>query len=233
MADLPPAGRPTSLVEIDTPALRDAFAREVADVNRRRLRVIGPIMVLVHAVHAWVFLIASGERGTLNEATLRALDTLVIIHCAMVVVTGALTVMVFRMPRGIVPRLMGPVVAALYLTHGALCTAVGLVATQSVSTYVGYCLGMAVILCIAPRTAVIAYVLGLATLIGSIVAVVPSGVAFLATMSTCVTITAVGVALASVLYAARRREFRQRVTIERQRDELGALNTDLERRVQE
>ena len=30
----------------------------------------------------------------------------------------------------------------------------GLVATQSVSTYVGYCLGMAVILCIATRTAV-------------------------------------------------------------------------------
>src|ERR1041385_4207977 len=168
MADLPAAGLTTSLVEMDTPAQREAFAREVADVNRRRLRVIGPIMVLVHVVHAWVFWIASGERGTLNDATIRALDTFVIIHCAMVVITGALTVLVFRMPRGIVPRLMGPVVATLYLTHGALCTAVGLVATQSVSTYVGYCLGMAVILLISPRTAVIAYLLGLATLIGSI-----------------------------------------------------------------
>jgi len=32
-----------SIVELGTPELRDAFAREVADVNRRRLRVIGPI----------------------------------------------------------------------------------------------------------------------------------------------------------------------------------------------
>ena len=98
--------------------------------------------------------------------------------------------------------------------------------------YVGYCLGMAVILCITPRTAVIAYCIGLATLVVSLLVIVPSSVAFLATMPTCGTITAVGVALAMTLYAARRREFRQRVTIERQRDQLGALNADLERRVQ-
>ncbi|HEY0994095.1 MAG TPA: serine/threonine-protein kinase, partial [Kofleriaceae bacterium] len=53
-----------------------------------------------------------------------------------------------------------------------------------------------------------------------------------ATMPSCTTITVVGAALASLLYAARRREFRQRLTIERQRDQLGALNSDLERRVQ-
>jgi len=61
---------------------------------------------------------------------------------------------------------------------------------------------------------------------------VPRGIAFFATMPTCATITVVGAALASLLYAARRREFRQRLTIERQRDQLGALNSDLERRVQ-
>ncbi len=220
-----------SLVELDTPELRDAFAREVADVNRRRLRVIGPIMVLVHIVHAWLFWAAAAERSTLTEPMVRALDRLVIVHCAMVPITGFLTVLVFRSDRRIVARLMGPVVATLYLSHGALCTAIGLIATQSVSTYVGYCLGMAVILCIATRTAVIAYSIGLATLVVSLLVIVPTSVAFLATMPTCGTITAVGVALAAALYAARRREFRQRMTIERQRDQLGALNTDLERRV--
>ena len=220
------------MVELDTPELRAAFAREVGDVNRRRLRVIGPIMVVVHVVHAWLFWVAAAEPGALNEVTRVALSRLVVVHATMVPITGLLTALVFRSPRGVVPRLMGPVVATLYLVHGALCTAIGLASTQSVSTYVGYCLGMAVILCIAPRTAVIAYCIGLATLVVSLVAIIPSSVAFLATMPTCGTITAVGVALAMTLYAARRRAFRQRVTIERQRDQLGALNTDLERRVQ-
>jgi serine/threonine-protein kinase len=227
------AALPTaSIIELDTPVLREAFAREVADVNRRRLRVIGPIMVVVHVVHAWLFWVAAAERGTLTEPMVRALERLVIVHGAMVPLTGFLTVLVYRSGHRVIARLMGPVVATLYLMHGALATAIALAATQSVSTYVGYCLGMAVILCISTRAAVIAYCIGLATLVVSLLAIVPSSVAFLATMPTCGTITAVGVALASVLHAGRRREFRQRLTIERQRDQLGALNTDLERRVQ-
>jgi serine/threonine-protein kinase len=220
------------IAELDTPELRAGFDREIADANRRRLRVIGPIMVLVHAVHAWLFWTAATDRGALSEPLIHALQQLVIVHCAMVPLTGSLTVLVYRSSHRTIGQLMGPVVAALYLTHGALCTAIGLAATQSVSTYVGYCLGMAVILCIATRTALIAYGLGLATLVGALLVISPSQVAFLATMPTCGTITAVGIGLASALYAARRREFRQRVTIERQRDQLGALNADLERRVQ-
>jgi hypothetical protein len=219
------------IVELDTPELREAFAREVADVNRRRLRVIGPIMILVHVAHAWLFWLAAGERGTLNEATRWALDRLVIVHGAMLPITGFLTVLVYRARGRLVAQGMGPVVATLYLVHGALCTAIALISTQSVSTYVGYCLGMGVILCISTRAAVIAYCIGLATLVISLLVIVPTSAAFLATMPTCVTITAVGAALGSVLFAARRREFRQRMTIERQRDQLGALNSDLERRV--
>jgi hypothetical protein len=221
-----------SIVELDTPELRAAFAREVADVNRRRLRVLGPLMVLVHVAHAWLFSVAASERGTLTEPMILALHRFVVVHATMVVITGFLTLLVLRSTSPVIARWMGPVVATLYLTHGALSTAIGLVSTQSVSTYVGYCLGMAVILCISIRTAVIAYCIGLATLIAGLFVIVPSSVAFLATMPTCVTITAVGVALAAVLHAARRREFRQRLTIERQRDQLGALNCDLERRVQ-
>ncbi|HSR98393.1 MAG TPA: serine/threonine-protein kinase [Kofleriaceae bacterium] len=220
-----------SIVELDTPELRAAFAREVADVNRRRLRVIGPLMVLVHVAHAWLFKVAASD-PTLTAPMIEALRRFVVVHAAMVGITGALTLLVLRSTSPVIARWMGPVVATLYLTHGALSTAIGLVSTQSVSTYVGYCLGMAVILCISLRTAVIAYAIGLATLVIGLLVLIPSPVAFLATMPTCATITAVGVALASVLHAARRREFRQRLTIERQRDQLGALNSDLERRVQ-
>ncbi|TMQ20539.1 MAG: serine/threonine protein kinase [Deltaproteobacteria bacterium] len=219
------------IVDLDTPELRDAFASEVADVNRRRLRVIGPIMVVVHIAHTWLFWVATGEH-TLNAATLWALGRLVVAHAVMVPITGSLTVLVFRSRRRFVARMMAPAVATLYLVHGALCTALALISTQSVSTYVGYCLGMGVILCISTRAAMIAYCIGLATLVISLAVIAVGTAAFLATMPTCVTITAVGAALASLLHAARRREFRQRVTIERQRDQLGALNSDLERRVQ-
>jgi hypothetical protein len=163
---------------------------------------------------------------------LRALNGLVRAHCAMVLLAGLATVLVYRSRHRITSRLMGPVVAALYLVHGAICTAYGLVAVESVTTYVGYCFGLAVVLCIAPRAIVIAYGIGLATLVVSLLVIVPSAVTFVEAMPTCVSTTAVGIALAWVLYAARWRAFRQRVTIERQRDQLGALNTNLEERVQ-
>ena len=133
-----------SIVELDTPELRAAFAREVADVNRRRLRVIGPLMVLVHAAHAWLFSVAVSDCSTLTEpmsqTMIEALHRFVIVHCAMLVITGFLTLLVLRSTSPRIARWMGPVVATLYLTHGALSTAIGLVSTQSVSTYVGYCL---------------------------------------------------------------------------------------------
>jgi serine/threonine-protein kinase len=127
---------------------------------------------------------------------------------------------------------MGPTVTGLYLVHGAVCTAMNLLAVQSVSTYVGYSLGMGVILCISPRAALATYGLGLAALIGAELAIVPSAAMLVSTLPTCVTITAVGLALAAVFYTARRREFDQRLTIEHQRDQLGTLNAELERRVQ-
>jgi hypothetical protein len=222
-----------TLDELDTPELRDSFAREVAAINRRRLRLIGPIMVLVHVAHLCVFRVVATREGSLTESAVHTLNVLAVNHLAMVVLTGFLTVLVYRSRSRFVGDLMGPVVATLYLVHGASCTAIALVATQSVTTYVGYCLGMAVILCISPRSAVIAYCIGLASLILSLAIFVPAASTLVTAMPTCATITAVGVALASLFYGARRRELRQRITIERQRDQLGELNTNLERRVQD
>src|ERR1041384_3904531 len=111
-----------SLVPLDTPALRGAFSREVAELNRQRLRVIGPIMVVVHVVHIWVFWVAAAQRGALAADVLRARHDLMLMHCTMAPLTGLLTVLVFRSRGDVIPRLMGPVVATLYLVHGAICT---------------------------------------------------------------------------------------------------------------
>src|SRR5438105_9881633 len=113
-------------------------------------------MVAVHIVHAWWFWAAARSPDSLTATQMLTLDRLVVVHCAMVLITGVLTVLVFRSASRWVLQWMGPVVATLYLVHGAICTAIGLESTQSVSTYLGYCLGMAVILYFTIRTAVIA-----------------------------------------------------------------------------
>jgi len=222
-----------AVADAGAPESPGAFAREVADTNRRRLRVLGPIMIAVHLVHVWVFRVAAEQQSTLASDLLRERHGLMLVHAAMVPITGCLTVLVFRSRSDVIARLMGPLVATLYLVHGALCTYFDLITHQAVTVYVSYCLGMAVILCISPREAAIAYGVGLITLVGALLWNAPSQLSSLATMPTCGTITAVGVALASVLHAGRRRELRQCLTIERQRDQLGALNAGLERRVEE
>jgi serine/threonine-protein kinase len=185
-------------------------------------------MVTMHLVHVWVFWVSTAERNALTTELIHARLGLMLVHCAMLPITGCLTVLVFRSRREVVARLMGPVVATLYLVHGALCTSFDLIAGQTATTYISYCLGHAVILSIPPRAAVLAYSLGLTTLVVTLHMVAPSAIGIVSTMPSCVTITVVGVALASTLYAARQREFRQRLTIERQRDQLGGLNASLE-----
>jgi hypothetical protein len=223
------AGRAAS-AELEAAELRDGFASEVATINLRRMRVIGPIMIAVHLLHVVIFGFAATHSGA-NPSELRALGYLVIAHGAMVPITGILTVMVFRVRRPGFASLMGPLVATIYLSHGALCTACNLIDVQSLTTYVGYCLGLAVILYLPPRPAMIAYAIGLVALVASLAAIVPTLAIFVTTMPTCTSVTVVGVGLAAALHAGRRREFSQRLTIERQRDELAALNAELERRV--
>jgi serine/threonine-protein kinase len=187
-------------------------------------------MIAVHLIHVAIF----GFATTRPEATppeLRALHYLVIIHGAMVPITAGLIAMVVRVRRPERAALIGPLVATIYLAHGAVCTACNLITVPSLTTYVGYCLSLAVVLYLPPRPALVAYSVGLIALVASLVAIVPSPAIFVATMPTCVSITAVCVGLVAVLHAGRRRDFRQRLTIKRQRDELERLNAELERRV--
>ncbi|HEX3764259.1 MAG TPA: serine/threonine-protein kinase, partial [Kofleriaceae bacterium] len=223
---------PASTIEPDAPALRAAFERETAAVNVRRLRVIAPVMIAVHAIHIWVFGAAAAQRSLITDAMLRSLTGLVRGHAAMVPVAVIVTAVVYLPRRAVVAPLLGPALATLYLVHGAICTAYGLVASDSVSTYVGYCYGLAVVLCLTPRVTVAAYCIGLLALMGSLATIAPSLVTFVAALPTCAGATAVAVALVWILHGARWREFRQRATIEHQRDQLGALNADLEHRVQ-
>ena len=97
----------------------------------------------------------------------------------------------------------------------------------------GYCLGMAVILALAPRAALLVYSIGLCAFCAAIATMQESANARLAIYPNGVSTVLVSLTLAWLLYAARRREFVQRLTIEEQRQALAVLNAGLERRVAE
>jgi hypothetical protein len=207
------------------PALVPAFWRELDAVNRRRLRVMLPLMVVVHAIHVAVFRTSAAQRAALDPIVARWRDDLADVHVATLVVALALTLAVFR-AKGRATRILAPVTGAVYLVHGALIIGVDQLTVTSVTPFVGYCLGTAVVLCFPPRVTVLLYAVAAGSFVAAILVMQPSDSARLATMPTGGSIVVVSVALAWMLYAGRRRDFMQRATIER-------LNASLERRVAE
>jgi hypothetical protein len=97
---------------------RAAFEEHVVDVNRSRLRVFVPIMLLVHLAHALVFRPTEAERATLTPITLLWRTGVMTTHLATIVVVGILAM--FTLRRGArFARLAGPLTAFVYLLHGA------------------------------------------------------------------------------------------------------------------
>ena len=207
------------------PALVPAFWRELDEVNRRRLRVMLPLMVVVHAIHVAVFRTSAVQRAALDPTVARWRDGLADVHAATLVVAIVLAVAVFR-AKGRATRVLAPLTAAVYLAHGAVIVGVDQLTVTSVTPFVGYCLGTAVVLCFPPRVTVLLYAMAAGSFVAAMLVMQPSDSARLATMPTGGSIVVVSVALAWMLYVGRRRDFMQRATIEQ-------LNASLERRVAE
>lgn len=214
-------------------AQRDAFARETREANYRRLRILLPLMTVGHAIHVVLFRASGADRASFAPNVLRWRDALVATHAATFVVAALLTIGVLRFGRTAAARVLGPVTAATYVVHGAVIAGVDQLTVTSVTPFVAYCLGVAVIFCMTPRTALVLYVVAELTFVAAIVTMQPSEHVRLATLPTGVSIAVISVMLASILYAARRREFAQRLTIDEQRAALAQLNAGLERRVGE
>jgi hypothetical protein len=213
--------------------LREAFDQEVADTNRRRLLVLLPLMVVAHAIHVAVFRVSVLERAALAPRIVEWRDAVVTAHAVTLAIAAVLAVAVWRFGRGRAGRLFGPATAATYLVHGALVAGIDQLSVTSVTPFIGYSLGVAVIVCLAPAGALLVYAIGLSAFVPAIVFMQPSPSARLAALPNGFTIVAVSVALAWMLHLARRRDFMQRRTIDDQRAKLAELNLVLERRVNE
>ncbi|MGD0527869.1 MAG: serine/threonine-protein kinase [Polyangiaceae bacterium] len=207
------------------PALAPAFRDELDEANRRRLRVMLPLMVVVHAIHVAMFRTTAAERVALDPTVVRWRDAVAEIHTVSLVVAVVLTAAVFRV-KGPAARVLAPLTAAVYLAHGAVVVGADQLTLTSVTPFIGYCLGTAVVLCFPPRVTVTLYAGAAAAFVAVMLVMQPSASARLATMPNGGSIVVVSVALAWMLYLGRRRDFVQRATIEQ-------LNASLERRVAE
>jgi hypothetical protein len=123
----------------------------------------------------------------------------------------------------------------LYLLHGAAAAGVDQlsVTVTGVAPFIAYCLFMAAFVTLTPRVAALLYGLAAAAFFVALATMQPSPSVRLALMSNGGSIVVVSLVLSWLFYGARRRDFGQRATIERQRESLAALNTGLEKRVSE
>ena len=212
--------------------VRAEFERELADTNRRRLLVLLPFMMVAHAIHAAIFHVSTAERAELAPHIVRWRDGVAAAHGATLLVAGMLAVALWRFGKGRAGRWLGPATAATYLIHGAVVAGIDQLSVNSVTPFVGYCVGAAVVVYFTPAVALLVYAVGLATFVPAVVLMQPSASTRLAELPNGFT-AFLSVVMAWVLYVARRRDFLQRRTIDEQRAALAELNVGLERRVGE
>jgi hypothetical protein len=208
-------------------ALGDAFRRELVATNGRRLRVLFPVMMVLHAVHVVLFWPSPGLSAAVHRFRVLAIGN----HSVALLLDVVLLLVLVRSGErtaAIVIR----VTATAYLLHGAMASAIDQILFTTVAAFDGFCWGTAVVLVLAPGEAAIAY--GVAVLgffAGQLLQTSPQ--ARLTNMLHGGSVVPVAGALATMLYLARRRDFVQRATIDEQRDQLAQLNASLERRVKE
>jgi hypothetical protein len=213
--------------------LREAFVAEVVEADLLRLRVLLPLMLVLHVVHIAVFRTTDAQRAMLAPNLLRWRHGIALAHGVTLVLAIPLTALVYRARRTRATRLLGPAAALLYLVHGAVIAGVDQLAMANVTVFTGYALGIAVIVCPPPSVTLLVYGVGLASFVAAIETMQESPSGRLLVLPNGFSITAVSMALAFVLFGARRRDFAQRMTIGRQREELAAMNAGLEIRVRE
>ncbi|MGO8996803.1 MAG: serine/threonine-protein kinase [Polyangiaceae bacterium] len=213
---------------------REAFKAESAEADARRLRVLLPLMLVLHAAHIALFRTSEAMRATLAPGVVRWRQDLVLAHAATLALALPLTFLAYYRPaRARVTPLLGPAAALLYIVHGAVIAGVDQLSMANVTVFIGYALGIAVVVCPPPLVTLFVYSVGLASFVVAIETMQSSPNGRLMVLPNGFSSTAVSVALALLLYGARRRDFAQRMTIGRQREELAEMNANLERRVRE
>ena len=206
---------------------------EIADSNARRVIVLAPFVLVGHAIHVAIFRTTAAERASLDARVVEWRGAVVLLHEVTFVIALGLLVAILRYRRTRAVRFLAPSVALLYLLHGAATAGIDQLSPDvtGVTPFIAYCLFFAVVFTLRPLLSLAFYGVAAAAFFVALSALQPSPSVRLALMPNGGSIVVVSLVLSWILYAARRRDFGQRATIDRQRESLSALNRDLEHRV--
>jgi protein kinase-like protein len=210
-----------------------AFARDVAETNRKRLRVLAPLMVSLHIVHLGIFYTPKTLRFSLEPDVLRWRDGLIVAHGVMVPIVLAMMFLVYRAQNPRVVGLIAPILSIAYMIHGGIVTGLDQILLSNITTYIGFCFGIAMVFVLTPRVSLLAYLAGITALVAGMLLLQRSTGARMQNLPAASTMTIISIVFSWLMYAARQKDFLQRRTIDRQRAELATLNAGLEQRVEE
>jgi len=180
------------------------FEDEIAEVNGRRASVLLPILAVAHVVHVAVFRAAGAGAKEWRDgiALSHAVTLAACVPLAIVAMRGRLT-------KNHAPWL-GAVVSGVYLLHAAAVVSVDQIEVTSVTPFIGYAIGVAVVMTLPPRVSIPVYALGLAAFAAGIVTMQHDKAARLAILPNGFSIVLLGVAFSWILFAAKKRDFAQR-----------------------
>jgi Lon protease-like protein len=206
-----------------------AFAAETAERDIRRLRVFGPLLVVLHVGHILLLRVSESARATLPVDVVRWHDDLVRIHAATLPLALLMSVVAFGWPESRLGRVLATFGAAGYLMHGGIVSGIDQLTLGNVAAFTGYCFGIAVIFGFPLRSAAWIYGTGGATAALAIFGFSHDPTLRMSNLLNVATVVTMSLPLNVLFFSARKRDFRQRRVIARQRDELAGLNADLAR----
>src|SRR5262249_12087982 len=160
-----------------------------------------PLMLCLHIVHLGIFYTPRNLRFSLEPDVLRWRDGLIVAHAAMVPIVLLMIYLVYRAQNLRVVGLIAPVLAVAYMIHGGIVTSPAQILLSNITTYIGFCFGIAMVFVLTPRVSLIAYVAGAVTLVAGMLLLQRSTGARMQNFPAASTMTIISIVFSWLMYA--------------------------------
>ncbi|MEZ4320048.1 MAG: protein kinase [Myxococcota bacterium] len=211
-----------------------AYAIEEQETNERRLRVILPLMIGVQALSVLGSRLSPSHRLDASAAQIAYVDQAWWVHALTLVVYAGLTAVLYlRAGHGPTTTRVTTGAGVAFLLHAAGLMGAAQALGGGAGPFLRAVLMVVVLFAVSPRVLGGLLGAGLAFVAVVVLAQHTEASHTRAVLVQSGVLAAVGMAFGGFLEGARRRDFRLRLTVDRQRRDLAELNEHLEERVAE
>src|ERR1043166_2450085 len=137
-----------------------AFDASVVDANVKRMRLLLPLMLVLHVAFIAIFSLSKGMDETPAMSLWRA--EIVDVYELTLLPALLLGVGLVFFPRHAFARFYAPFAGLVYLVHAAGIVGADQLMLANMTVFIGYAFGIALVLVLRPRASVIVYGVGFA-----------------------------------------------------------------------